>query len=384
MRKIFICLLGGLLTSPMASLAQTGPRIWVEYDTSGMIGDAMNLRLRCESPNPENVNFPLLQEQLSTDLLLIPTDSLKVDTSFNTESGLKAKTVSYLFSSYQEGLYTMPSFCFEYPAGDSTFTYCTDTGTVHFYAPEVDTTASIKGIAPAFNVSKKELVKEYWAKYDICLWIVLAAALACVAIACICRKWKRKEPLFMPRKTAVPPVVRALASLKQLKEKQLWQNNLIKDYYTELTDILRIYLSEAMGIPAVEMTNEELRTALKNRFPAKPGEGQKLTDVLDTATLVKFAKVLPGIDEHENCYDIVKEFLESQKKEQDEARAAENAKSAGNAGAADAAAKPDDAPSPDAGNLHSASNPDTPCGQPNDSTPKGPENQEEKEAPTGK
>ncbi len=383
MKRISTCLLGCLLALPAAGFTHTPPRIWVEYDTAGMIGDAMKLNLRCESTNPENVNFPFLQGQISTDLSLIPTDSLRVDTSFDA-GGLKTKTVSYLFSSYREGRYTMPSFCFEYPAGDSLLTYCTDTGTVHFYAPEVDTTASIKGIAPAFNVSKKELVKEYWAKYDICLWIVLAAALACVAIACICRKWKRKEPLFMPRKTAVPPVVRALASLKQLKEKQLWQNNLIKDYYTELTDILRIYLSEAMGIPAVEMTNEELRIALKNRFPAKPGEGQKLTDVLDTATLVKFAKVLPGIAEHENCYDIVKDFLESQKKEQDEARAAENANSAGNADAADAAAKPDDAPSPDAGNLHSASNPDTPCGQPNDSTPKGPENQEEKEAPTGK
>ena len=311
MKRIFICLLGGLLALPVIGWAQTSPRIWVEYDTAGMIGDAMNLRLRCESPNPEMVNFPLLQGQLSADLSLIPSDSLRIDTVFDAHSRLKTMTVSYLFSSYQEGAYTMPSFCFEYPDGDSLRSYCTDTGIVRFYAPEVDTTASIKDIAPAFNVGKKELLKEYWGKYDIYLWIALAAALLCVAIVYICKKWKRKETLFVPKKPSVPPVIRALASLKQLKEKQLWQNNLIKEYYTELTDILRLYLSEAMEIPAVEMTNEELRSALKKRFPAKSWEAQNLMEVLDTATLVKFAKVLPGAAEHENCYAVVQEFLEA-------------------------------------------------------------------------
>lgn len=324
MKRIFICLLGGLLALPVIGWAQTSPRIWVEYDTAGMIGDAMNLRLRCESPNPEMVNFPLLQGQLSADLSLIPSDSLRIDTVFDAHSRLKTMTVSYLFSSYQEGAYTMPSFCFEYPDGDSLRSYCTDTGIVRFYAPEVDTTASIKDIAPAFNVGKKELLKEYWGKYDIYLWIALAAALLCVAIVYICKKWKRKETLFVPKKPSVPPVIRALASLKQLKEKQLWQNNLIKEYYTELTDILRLYLSEAMEIPAVEMTNEELRSALKKRFPAKSWEAQNLMEVLDTATLVKFAKVLPGAAEHENCYAVVQEFLEAQKKAQDAAKAAES------------------------------------------------------------
>ena len=99
MKRIFICLLGGLLALPVIGWAQTSPRIWVEYDTAGMIGDAMNLRLRCESPNPEMVNFPLLQGQLSADLSLIPSDSLRIDTVFDAHSRLKTMTVSYLFSS---------------------------------------------------------------------------------------------------------------------------------------------------------------------------------------------------------------------------------------------------------------------------------------------
>ena len=47
-------------------------------------------------------------------------------------------------------------------------------------------------------------------------------------------------------------------------------------------------------------------------------------EVLDTATLVKFAKVLPGAAEHENCYAVVQEFLETQKKAQDAAKVAES------------------------------------------------------------
>lgn len=360
-------------------------KIWVDYDSTGLIGDAMKLQLHCESRHPEEVTFPFLQGQISEDLQLIPRDSLQTDTSYNPVTRTKTKTVTYLFSAYREGTYTLPSFCFEVPQRDSNLVYCTDTALVRIFAPEVDTTAAIKDINTIFEVSRKELVKEYWAKYDIILWIALAVAALVAAIFYIRKKWKRKEPLFVPKKVVVPPIDKALLALKTLKGKQLWQNNQIKEYYTELTDILRTYLSEALGIPAIEMTNEELRAALQEHFPPKSREAQDLIEVLDRATLVKFAKVFPSPDEHESSFSRIQTFLDEQKAEQQksmaEAEAKKKAQAAANPDKGSDNSKGKETADAEPGDKESSTNGNNPSGE--NRVEKGIEKQEneEKEAP---
>ena len=46
--------------------------------------------------------------------------------------------------------------------------------------------------------------------------------------------------------------------LEKLKGEKLWQAGKVKDYYTELTDIVRIYIEERYGVQAIEMTTEEI------------------------------------------------------------------------------------------------------------------------------
>ena len=94
------------------------------------------------------------------------------------------------------------------------------------------------------------------------------------------------------------PIEKATSLLNSLEKKQLWQKGEVKEYYSQLTDIARNYIEEAIEIPAMESTTSELieglRTAsLKKKMALTPETIANLERVLQQADLVKFAKSKP-------------------------------------------------------------------------------------------
>lgn len=86
--------------------------------------------------------------------------------------------------------------------------------------------------------------------------------------------------------------------LQTLEKKELWQKGEVKNYYSELTDIARNYIEEAIHIPAMESTTSELIAALrsatvKKKMSLTPETVENLERVLRQADLVKFAKSKP-------------------------------------------------------------------------------------------
>lgn len=94
------------------------------------------------------------------------------------------------------------------------------------------------------------------------------------------------------------PIEKANTLLQQLENKGLWQKGEIKNYYSELTDIARNYIEEAIKIPAMESTTSELiaglrMAAVKNNMSLSQETVENLERVLKQADLVKFAKSKP-------------------------------------------------------------------------------------------
>ena len=94
------------------------------------------------------------------------------------------------------------------------------------------------------------------------------------------------------------PIERATILLKTLEKKELWQKGAVKEYYSELTDIARNYIEEAIEIPAMESTTSELILALraasiKKKMTLSAETLENLERVLMQADLVKFAKSKP-------------------------------------------------------------------------------------------
>ncbi|MBR1549908.1 MAG: hypothetical protein IJ634_04655 [Bacteroidales bacterium] len=177
---------------------------------------------------------------------------------------------------------------------------------------DVDTTsAEIRDIAPIEKVPYT-----FW---EIFRWILLGLAIIALALAgwWFWKKWKsgKVSDWFsnIPVDTRTPEE-RALDRLEELRQRQMWQAGKVKDYHTELTDTVRIFIEEATGIHATEMTSDETVEAMANGdWKAESAEWKTLSDrlriIFTTADLVKFAKSEPLPHEHDRSMSEAVQFV---------------------------------------------------------------------------
>jgi hypothetical protein len=111
----------------------------------------------------------------------------------------------------------------------------------------------------------------------------------------------RKKPLTEEEEIALlPPYDRAKLALKKLDESPYLKNEAIKEYYSELTFIIRRYLDEKVYDRALESTTDELIERLKllkdgNQIELSLEDIKNLEVIFKRADLVKFAKSKPDI-----------------------------------------------------------------------------------------
>lgn len=146
----------------------------------------------------------------------------------------------------------------------------------------------------------KSIKKEPYTFDDFRIYIYLI--LAILAIIGFWIYWfvikKRKETEDAPTYRTLPPFEEAILRLNELDEKLLWQNNKVKEYYSELTEIVRGYIERELKVPALENTTDEVLAMIKDFKNADSIETsketiKKLKDLLQEADLVKFAKSKP-------------------------------------------------------------------------------------------
>ena len=85
--------------------------------------------------------------------------------------------------------------------------------------------------------------------------------------------------------------------MERIKGEKSWLREDVKQYYTELTDALRVYMEERFGFNAMEMTSDEIIAKL-NEQPDKEWIGE-LSELFQMSDLVKFAKYKPHINEND-------------------------------------------------------------------------------------
>jgi hypothetical protein len=111
---------------------------------------------------------------------------------------------------------------------------------------------------------------------------------------------KKNKPLLPTRTSIEPAHVIALRNLDLLKEAKLWQQGQVKQYYTNLTDIIRIYIEQRFEVPAMEQTSDEILASLRKIAIEDESCFAALKEILLLADLVKFAKALPLPNENES------------------------------------------------------------------------------------
>jgi hypothetical protein len=234
-----------------------------------------------DKPKPDTTSLGNNREQINRDLILQAFDS---------------------------GLYVLPPVA--YIVGRDTFE--SNPLSLKVLPVPVDTTRDIIGIKPVETVPFKlfDWVPDWMADY---WWAWLLALLLIAGSLYYYFKWYRhgRNPL-KPEKKRLPPYEEAIINLEALKQRQLWQNGQEKEYFTGLTDILRVYIDRRFGINAVEMTSSEIVRTLKQRNETR-AVNEQLTMILEMADIVKFAAVRPLADDNEMAYQRAVNFVEQTK-----------------------------------------------------------------------
>ncbi len=264
-----------------------------------LIGQQINLHLQLISEKGKTFSWPVLPDSITKIEIL--NRSLP-DTAIEDNNLIIRQSI--LITSFDSGYYAIPPFRFiDQSNPDSLNNFIeTEPLLLAVHTVEVDTSAAIKDIKPivALPLSWKDLLP-YAA-------MVLGLATLSIAGILVYRKYKKKPVLIERKIPALPAHEIALTALAALESKKLWQQGQIKNYYTELTDILRNYLDYRWQMNAMEMTSDEI---MKYPVVFKLDDivKNKLRYILSIADLVKFAKMVTVAHENEQCmlsaYDFV-------------------------------------------------------------------------------
>lgn len=148
-----------------------------------------------------------------------------------------------------------------------------------------------------------------WLDY---LHIILPAVgmiLAAAAIYFFLKFRKKKQPAPVVQVVEMLPAELALRKLEALASKQLWQQGLLKNYYSELTFIFREYLEKQFQIPALESTSDEILKNLERSQQFSKEKLPALRQILQAADLAKFAKTDPPDALHERAFEQIRSFI---------------------------------------------------------------------------
>ncbi len=287
-----------LVTSISQLNAQISVSASLERD-SIWLGDHIKMILVAEYPAGTVLAFPQLKDSLGNGVEVL---SRSVRDSSKMANGLLQLRQSYLITAYDSGPHPIHPFLFALQTKTPADTIRSNALTLFVKVPNVDLKKGFADIKKPYGapVTFKEIAP--WI-----LGIILLATIVFLIVYAINRR-RKNIPLFsLPAKPKLPPHVVALSELDKLKEEQLWQHDKVKDYYTRLTDIIRVYLEERYEVPAMEQTTYEILSQFKGESSQIKGKLYSgLQRTLDTSDLVKFAKYTPLADE--NHYVLVQAY----------------------------------------------------------------------------
>ncbi len=300
------------LTAPQAN-SQTATAILDSHLV--LIGDWVTLNLRVDHDESKSVSWPLFVDTLNQFEVL---ETSVVDTQ--KVKGLIRESQRIKLTIFDTGYFVIEPTWFKIKDKQSgaVDSLKTEALLVTVVGVPVDTAniAPIKAPIDAPLTLQEVLPYIYW---GVAILVILGLLIWYFLI----RKKPEPEVVARPRPKR-PPHEIALKKLHELEEKKLWQQGEVKTYHSEVSEIVREYIEFRFEVPALESTTPEIvhdltRTAVRNELQTE------IRQMLELSDLVKFAKVKPLPDEHDQSLKQAYNFVNGTKpRPVAEAREAQN------------------------------------------------------------
>lgn len=306
MLLLAVCLLTGITAGAQQTL------IDVKVDTADiLIGEQTTLHVTVTTDPNRRIIIPLPGDTLMTGVEVLSVS----DADSTVADGRLIIRRDILVTSFDSSLYLLPPFV----AIDGADTIESDQVALKVSTVPVDVD----------NPEKFYDIKDVWkppfvlADYYPWIFGILTALFIICVIGYLVQRYRRhrSEVPVKPAEPELPPYEAAIRELDSIKDRKLWQQGLNKEYYTQVTDTLRRYISRRYGVNAMEKTSEEI-LAIIERETDERSVYDTLRQVLRLSDYVKFAKLHPLPDENDesmrNAYLFVNQTKRTEAPQPDE------------------------------------------------------------------
>ena len=306
-KRLYILITAFVLLMSNSAFAQKATvRVTIE-PSEILIGEQAIVNVEVIAPKDRIIQFPVYEDTIVTGievLAMLPTDTLMTE--------VMKLNQRYLVTSFDSTLYHV-SFI---PILDGNDTLRSNDFGLKVSSPQLsDSTLAYlerlkKNETDSIDFQKLEIKEPYvenvidppfvWKDYIHLLWIALAVLLVIAILTTVIILYikKRKKGYYFTPKIIIPPHILAIGELKKLKEKHLCQQGLEKEYYTQVSDIIRTYINGRYPINATEMISDDIINAVNQTTDIKSAT-ENLAQILQLSDMVKFAKYIPLPNEND-------------------------------------------------------------------------------------
>ncbi len=294
----------GVVITVICSLNAYSQKAVLSLDTSSIrIGERVQLRLNATLPKSAAIYWPAISDTLTGSVEV--ASKSKVDTNSTSRNEFVNYSQTIFITSFDTGYHYIPPFTVYYSySGDTEKHELLSEGVyLKVITVAVDTTKAIRDI--------RGPIQAPLTFSELAPYLGGVAVLGLIIALIWYYLWRKRinKPLFpVITKTQGPPWQLAIQSLDLLDDKKLWQQGKIKEYYSELTDIIRRYLHQQHGIEAMEMITSEILAAY-DQATIQPDSRYLLSAILMQADFAKFAKAIPQKSENELSMANAKQFI---------------------------------------------------------------------------
>lgn len=272
--------------------------------TTLFIGDQTDLHLQATCEEGEQVQFPVLGDELIPGIEIV--NKTIIDTTTLKDGRLQYNQYLTL-TSFEDSLFYIAPLTFV--SGDQTIQ--SEALTLNVVQPfEVDSAdmaiTDIKGVYEA---------PIWW--WGVFRWLLLALGIVGIStggyylITYLQARVSKKDEELDAVELLRPAEEVALEKLDAIREEKIWQSGRVKEYHTQLTDVVREYIARRFEVSSAEQTSDETLRAMRPLLNDKKELFEQLRKMLTLADLVKFAKWQATPDENElslrSAYAFVKE-----------------------------------------------------------------------------
>jgi len=262
----------------------------------------------------KNVQMPVFTNTLTNKIEIVT--KISSDTIIEKDT-LVTYTDKYIITSYDSGRHVIPQTKFSIPSilgteENEQYDFYSDSLFLNVNLVDVDETQPIRDIKSPWDIPFQ--ISDY-------IWHIIIGLAILLLIAGLIYYYMRKKrglPLFpVKEKIILPPYEEAITLLEKIRKEKIWRTGNVKQYYSELTDVLRNYIKRHFEVNAPELTSNETVRELTAK-ELNETVINKMNSIFKIADLVKFAKSNPAPTENENCLNLAFDFVNETKSIEEE------------------------------------------------------------------